>query len=128
MSRIKDHLTKISPVNIKPKKSKEILSHDELKAELIGYKNQFIKRCNYVFQNDKAIACYMEMESDNELFLNPFPDDLSYLYDPLVKNVRYEGNKKYYEWSDEYFEQKGKGCSKAEIEEFLKALGYTIIK
>ena len=102
-------------------------TYDELKAEFIGYANQFIIRSTYVFENNKAIACYMEIESDNELFLKPFPEDLSYLYDPLVKNVRYEGNKKYYEWSDEYFEEKGKGCSKAEIEDFLRDLGYTII-
>lgn len=103
-------------------------THDELKAEFIGYANQFIIRSTYVFEDNKAIACYMEIESDNELFLNPFPEDLLYLSDPLVKNVRYEGNKKYYEWSDEYFEEKGKGCSKAEIEDFLRGQGYTIIK
>ena len=123
MRRIKDHLTKISPVNIKPKKSKEILPHDELKAEKVGYANQYVERCRYVFENDKAIACYMEMESDNKIFLEPFP-----LSESLEKNVKYEGNRKYYEWSDKYFEQKGKGCSKPEIEEFMKALGFKIIK
>ena len=123
MRRIKDHLTKISPVNIKPKKNKEILPHDELKAEKVGYANQYVERCRYVFENDKAIACYMEMESDNKIFLEPFP-----LSESLEKNVKYEGNRKYYEWSDEYFEQKGKGCSKPEIEEFMKALGFKIIK
>ena len=89
----------------------------------MGYANQYVERCRYVFENDKAIACYMEMESDNKIFLEPFP-----LSESLEKNVKYEGNKKYYEWSDEYFEQKGKGCSKSEIKEFLKALGFKIIK
>ena len=119
----KDSLTKIKPINIKPKKTKNALLHDELKAEFIGYANQFIERCHYVFENDKAIACYMEIESDNPLFLEPVP-----FADSLEKNVRYEKNKKYYEWSDEYFAKKGKDCSKEEVQEFLKELGYKIIK
>lgn len=95
--------------------------YDELKAEFIGYANQFVLRATYVFENDKAIACYMETESNNELYLKQI--------DPsLEKNYRREGNIAYYEWSDEYFEQKGKGCSKKVIEKFLKDSGYKIIE
>ncbi len=97
------------------------VTHDELKAEFIGYANQFVLRATYVFENDKAIACYMETESNNELYLKQI--------DPsLEKNYRREGNIAYYEWSDEYFEQKGKGCSKKVIEKFLKDSGYKIIE
>ena len=35
------------------------------------------------------------------------------------KNFRREGNIVYYVWSDEYFEKKGKECSKAVIENFF---------
>ena len=95
--------------------------YDELKAEFVGYANQFVLRATYVFENDKAIACYMETESNNELYLKQI--------DPsLEKNYRREGNTAYYEWSDEYFEQKGKGCSKKVIEKFLKDSGYKIIE
>ena len=34
----------------------------------------------------------------------------------------------YFEWSDDYFEQKGKGRTKVEIEKFLKDSGFKIIK
>ena len=95
--------------------------YDELKAEFVGYANQFVLRTTYIFENDKAIACYMETESNNELYLKQI--------DPsLEKNFRREGNIVYYEWSDEYFEQKGKGCSKKVIEKFLKDSGYKIIE
>lgn len=70
--------------------------YDELKAEFVGYANQFVLRTTYIFENDKAIACYMETESNNELYLKQI--------DPsLEKNFRREGNIVYYEWSDEYF-------------------------
>ena len=85
--------------------------YDELKAEFVGYANQFVLRTTYIFENDKAIACYMETESNNELYLKQI--------DPsLEKNFRREGNVVYYEWSDEYFEKKGKGCSRKVIEKF----------
>lgn len=100
-----------------------MLPYDELEAELIGYANQFIKRCKYVFEYDKAVACYMEIESDDSLFLEIVDDDFP---KKLVKNVTYGGNKVRYEWSDEYFEEKGKGCSKEETKAFLKELGYKI--
>ena len=114
-----ESLTKIKPINVKPKKSKVVLPYDELEAESIGYANQFITRCKYVFEYDKAVACYMEIESDDPLFLEIIDDK-------LVKNVSYEEGKTKYEWSDEYFEQKGKGCSKEEIKAFLKKMGYKI--
>lgn len=95
--------------------------YDELEAEFVGYANQFVLRTTYIFENDKAIACYMETESNNELYLKQI--------DPsLEKNFRREGNIVYYEWSDEYFEKKGKGCSRKVIEKFLKDLGFKIIK
>lgn len=95
--------------------------YDELKAEFVGYANQFVLRTTYIFENDKSIACYMETESNNELYLKQI--------DPsLEKNFRREGNIVYYEWSDEYFEKKGKGCSRKVIEKFLKELGFKIIK
>lgn len=95
--------------------------YNELKAEFVGYANQFVLRTTYIFENDKAIACYMETESNNELYLKQI--------DPsLEKNFRREGNIVYYEWSDEYFEKKGKGCSRKVIEKFLKDLGFKIIK
>ena len=95
--------------------------YDELKAEFVGYANQFVLRTTYIFENDKAIACYMETESNNELYLKQI--------DPsLEKNFRREGNIVYYEWSDEYFKKKGKGCSRKVIEKFLKELGFKIIK
>ena len=95
--------------------------YDELKAEFVGYANQFVLRTTYIFENDKAIACYMETESNNELYLKQI--------DPsLEKNFRREGNIVYYEWSDEYFEKKGKGCSRKVIEKFLKDSGFKIIK
>ena len=118
-----ESLTKIKPINVKPKKSKVVLPYDELEAEFIGYANQFIERCKYVFEYDKAVACYMETESDDPLFLEVNNNEL---IRKLVKNVSYEGNKVRYEWSDEYFEEKGKGCSKEEIKVFLKELGYKI--
>ena len=72
-------------------------------------------------ENDKVIACYMETELNNELYLKQI--------DPLLeKNFRREGNVVYYEWSDEYFEKKGKGCSRKVIEKFLKDSGFKIIK
>ena len=43
-----ESLTKIKPINVKPKKSKVVLPYDELEAEFIGYANQFIERCKYV--------------------------------------------------------------------------------
>ena len=98
-----------------------LIIYDELKAEFVGYANQFVLRTTYIFENDKAIACYMETESNNELYLKQI--------DPsLEKNFRREGNVVYYEWSDEYFEKKGKGCSRKVIEKFLKELGFKIIK
>ncbi len=113
-----------SKINVENSSSNEDngqVTHDELKAEFIGYANQFVLRATYVFENDKAIACYMETESNNELYLKQI--------DPsLEKNYRREGNIAYYEWSDEYFEQKGKGCSKKVIEKFLKDSGYKIIE
>lgn len=118
-----ESLTKIKPIDVVPKKSEVVLPYDELEAELIGYANQFIKRCKYVFEYDKAVACYMETESDAPLFLEIVDDDFP---KKLVKNVTYGGNKVRYEWSDEYFEEKGKGCSKEEIKAFLKELGYKI--
>lgn len=76
--------------------------YDELKAEFVGYANQFVLRTTYIFENDKAIACYMETESNNELYLKQI--------DPsLEKNFRREGNIVYYEWSDEYFEKRERG-------------------
>ena len=90
-------------------------------SQIVGYANQFVLRTTYIFENDKAIACYMETESNNELYLKQI--------DPsLEKNFRREGNIVYYEWSDEYFEKKGKGCSRKVIEKFLKDLGFKIIK
>jgi len=62
------------------------------------------------------------MESDDEIFLK------LYLNDGLTKNVKREKNIISYEWSDEYFEEKGKGCSKEEIKQFLKAQKYKIKK
>ena len=118
-----ESLTKIKPIDVVPKKSEVVLPYDELEAELIGYANQFIKRCKYVFEYDKAVACYMETESDDPLFLDVINNEL---IKKLVKNVSYEGNKVRYEWSDEYFEEKGKGCSKEEIKAFLKESGYKI--
>lgn len=97
-----------SKINVENSSSNEDngqVTYDELKAEFVGYANQFVLRATYVFENDKAIACYMETESNNELYLKQI--------DPsLEKNYRREGNIAFYEWSDEYFEQKGKGCSK----------------
>lgn len=118
-----ESLTKIKPIDVVPKKSEVVLPYDELEAEFIGYANQFIERCKYVFEYDKAVACYMETESDDPLFLEINNNEL---IRKLVKNVSYDGNKVRYEWSDEYFEEKGKGCSKEEIKAFLKELGYKI--
>ena len=117
----KNRLTKIEPIIVKSKKRKKILSKDELEAELIGYRKQFIKRCKYVFKEDKAVACYMEIETNDPIFLQSFEQKAE-------KNVVLDGNKKKFEWSDEYFLQKGKGCSKEEIKSFLKQMGYKIRK
>ena len=94
---------------------------DELNAELVGYNNLFIMRVKYVFDSDKAIACYEEIESDNEIFLKNYLSG-------QTKNLVREGNKLRYEWADEFFEQKGKGCSKEEIKMWLKSGGYQIKK
>lgn len=102
--------------------SKKIALHDELKAELVGYQKQFIVRAKYIFENNKAIACYMENESDNDLFLENNLDV------PYYKYRKREGNIVKYEWSDEYFEVKGKGKSKEEITAFLKEQGFKIKK
>lgn len=113
--------SKINVENTSSSEDNGQVTYDELKAEFVGYANQFVLRATYIFENDKAIACYMETESNNELYLKQI--------DPsLEKNYRREGNIVYYEWSDEYFEQKGKGCSKKVIEKFLKDLGFKIIK
>jgi len=119
----KDYLVKIKPVNVTPKKSKNHQPYDELEAELVGYKKQFIQRCKYIFENDKAVKCFMEIESDNPVFLK----STSFTSD-LEKNVIYDGNIKKYEWSDDYFLQKGKGCSKEEVKIFLKKSGFKIKK
>ena len=90
---------------------------DELNAELVGYDNLFIMRVKYVFDSDRAIACYQEIESDNEIFLKNYLSE-------QTKNVIKEENKLRYEWTDNFFEQKGKGCSKEEIKIWLKSQGY----
>ena len=120
----KDHLTKIKVINVKNKKSKNILPYDELKGEMIGYKNQFIERVKYVFKDGKAVECYNELETDNPIFF----DTILKTGDNLKKNVQINGKVLSYEWSDDYFEQKGKGCSKKEITIFLKEQGYKIKK
>lgn len=120
----KDHLTKIKAINIKSKKSKNVLPYEELKGEMVGYKNQFIERVKYVFKDGKAVECYNELETDNPIFF----DTILKTGDNLHKNVQINGNILSYEWSDDYFEQKGKGCSKEEIRIFLKKKGYKIKK
>lgn len=116
-----EHLSKIKKVELKDKKSKEILPKDELIGEFIGYKNQFIQRTKYIFEYDKAVACYNEIESENEIFLeNLCPDD------GTRKNIKKNGNVLQFEWSDEYFVEKGKGCSKEQIKQLLKASRYKI--
>jgi len=116
-----NHLSKVKIFKIKEKKSKEILPKDELVGELVGYKNQFIQRTKYIFEYDKAVACYNEIESDNEIFLEDYSPN-----DGTRKNVKREGNILSFEWSDEFFEQKGKGSSKEEIKKFLKLMRFKI--
>lgn len=116
-----EHLSKVKNIKIKPKKSKVILPKDELNAEFIGYKKQFVIRTKYIFEYDKAVACYNEIESDHEIFLEERTPELK-------KNTKRNGNIVSYEWSDEYFENKGKGQSKEEIKQFLKKMKYKIKK
>lgn len=117
-----NHIEKVKEVKVKPKKTKDILPYDELLAEKVGYKNQFIERVKYIFKDGKAVECYNELESDNPIFI----DATLNAGDNLHKNVQLNGNVLSYEWNDKYFEEKGKGCSKSEIKKFLKALGYKI--
>lgn len=118
-----DSLKKIMSIKIKERKNKQPLPYDELEAEFIGYKKTFINRAKYIFEYDKAVKCYMEMEADNEIFFK-----VQLQPDNLTKNHKRKGNILTYEWSDFYFEQKGKGCSKQEIKQFLKKQGYKIKK
>ena len=85
--------------------------------------NQGYMRTIYKFENDKAISCINELESDVEIFL-----EVASKEDRLIKNIQRDGNIVRYEWSDEYFQEKGKGCSKEEIKKFLKSLRYKIKK
>lgn len=94
---------------------------DELRAEIVGYKKLYIMRVRYIFESDKAIACYEEIESDDEIFLKNY-------FEEQTKNVVREGNKLMHEWTDDFFEEKGKGCSKKEIKRWLKFMGYKIKK
>ena len=68
-------------IGFKKKKNEDYYTNDELKAEFTGYANQYIIRSTYVFENDKAVACYMEIESDNELFLKQYDESLEKILD-----------------------------------------------
>lgn len=103
--------------------SKQVLPRDEIIGEFVGYKNQFVKRTKYIFEYDKAVKCYNEMETENDIFFEPIYSDKE-----IIKNIKRNGNILSYEWSDEYFEQMGKGCSKSEIKLLLKMLGFKIIE
>lgn len=116
-----EHFKKIKQVNIKSKKFKKILPYDEIVGEQKICFNQGYMRTIYKFENDRAVYCINELESDNELLLEEVSKE-----DKLTKNIQRDGNVVRYEWSDEYFEEKGKGCSKEEIKKFLKALKYKI--
>ena len=48
--------------------------------------------------------------------------------DGLRKNIKRGENILKYEWSDDYFLQKGKGCTKDEVERFLKKQKFKIKK
>jgi len=117
-----NHIEKVKSVNIKPKELKKDLPYEELYAEKIGYKNQFIERVKYIFKDGKAVECYNELESENPIFIDAILNNGQNLH----KNVQLNGKVLSYEWNDNYFEEKGKGCSKAEIKKFLKSLGYKI--
>jgi len=117
-----DRLTKVNPIKVKEKKSKTVLPKDELMAEFVGYKKTFIKRTKYIFEYDQAVACYEEIESDYPSILDIYADD------KLCKNIERNGNTIKYEWNDNYFEQKGRGCTKEEIKDFLKSQKYKIKK
>lgn len=45
----------------------------------------------------------------------------------MTKNIEFDGKTLKYEWSDDFFEQKGKGASREVIEQFLKDMGWEII-
>lgn len=99
---------------------------DELVAEQKIVYNQGILKTIYKFENNKAISCINISEFSDEEFAK-IAFDANKLTPQMFKNVKFDGKVLEYEWSDNFFEQKGKGESKEVIEKFLKDSGWKIL-
>ncbi|NCC71532.1 hypothetical protein EOM09_08220 [bacterium] len=99
---------------------------NELIAEQKLVYNQGISKTTYKFENGKAISCINITEFYNEEFAQ-IVYNANMINSHMFKNIKFNGKILEYEWSDDFFEKKGKGSSKEVIIKFLKDSGWKIL-
>lgn len=120
-----ESLKKITHSFIKPNIEKKDILVDEIYGEQKIYGNQGVKKTVYKFEDGKAISCFNTEEFYDESFQKIMLEFYEQQQKDL-KNMKCAGNIITFEWSDEFFKQKGKGSTPYEIEKFLKNQKYKV--